>query len=220
MKELSLSMLICAWPVFMRANTLFMCTFLCSSIDMDTYPNMHVKTLHTHMRIPHVQVGTQKPHFSIILTFSPIYLSNCDSHVLFSSFCRSCPLSWVGAVPIASLLSIRPWRTTQRPSTCSWLQTYPSLTFEKFRRQHPSANTGWEVVGHKSHLSHCWLGDDSDSPQLPPNDRPSEWWAPHWSEGRVKYPAKHRPTRALVLEQEHLLFQSRGGLQTLFSGNT
>ena len=62
-EELSLCLCSCvrmhhAWPVFMRANTLFMRMHLCSSVDMDTYPSMHAETLHKHMQILRAHAGT------------------------------------------------------------------------------------------------------------------------------------------------------------------
>ena len=64
-KELSLSVFILVHascmrvrPIFMCANTFFMRTRLCSSVDTNTYPSMHAETLHTHMQILQAQAGT------------------------------------------------------------------------------------------------------------------------------------------------------------------
>lgn len=143
--------------VFMCAHTFFMPTHPCSSVHTDACLSIHIHigTLSTHIRDLRVHIGTQKIIFWLSWPFSPISLSNCDPHAFFSSFCRSCPFSRVGAVLVASFLGIGLDERHKGLSTRSWLRAYYSLASKEFCQWHLVADMGWEVVGNYSHLSHC-----------------------------------------------------------------
>ena len=74
--------------------------------------HMHVETLRTHTLASMRMLAFRNLNFHYFDSLSPISLSNGNSYVLLSSFCRSCPLSQERVVLVTFLLGIRPRLTT------------------------------------------------------------------------------------------------------------
>ena len=74
--------------VFMRSHVPFILTRFCSSIHTNACSNMrmHAKTLHTHAQACVRMVALRNHNFHYFDSFSPISLSNGNSHVLLSYF--------------------------------------------------------------------------------------------------------------------------------------